>query len=171
MLKRNFRRPFICLRHHHDRHLKVGSRLLPGLYRLMSAWSYWFSWNLMLSCRTVTHGNRLVIYWIAPLPAITWLMDPECFDPFHHMGQRSAFLVLVLHVWVKPSVGVKPKLSKVSLVADFKATSMMFDVSYLYSKGNVSLVSRLILDAGLTAELVKVWSEQTMWVPQCVPVL
>lgn len=27
-------------------------------------------------------------------------------------------------------------------------------------KGNVSLVSRLILDAGLTAELVKVWSEQ-----------
>lgn len=87
-------------------------------------------------------------------------------------GQKSAFLVFVLHVnWVKPSIGVKPKLSKVSLVADLKATSMMFDVSYLYSKGNVSLVSRLILDAGLTAELVKVWSEQTMWVPQCVPVL
>lgn len=117
----------------------------------------------MLSCRTVTHGNRLVISWIAPLPAITRLMDPECSDPFHHVGQKSAFLVFVLHVsWVKPSIGVKPKLSKVSLVADFKATSMMFDVSYLYSEGNVSLVSRLILDAGLTAELVKVWSEQTM---------
>lgn len=166
----------MCLRHHHHRHLKVGSQLQPGLRRLMSAWSYWFSRNPMLSCRTVTHGNRLVIiYWIAPLPAITRLMDPECSDPLLHVGscpQKSAFLAFALRVsWVKPSVGVKPELSKVPLVADFKATSMMFDVSYLYSKGNVSLVSRLILDAGLTAELVKVWSEQTMWVPQCVPVL
>lgn len=37
---------------------------------------------------------------------------------------------------------------------------VMFNVSSF--KGNVSLVSRLILDAGLTAELVKVWSEQTV---------
>lgn len=42
-----------------------------------------------------------------------------------------------------------------------------FSMSCLYSIGNVSLVSRLILDAGLTAELVKVWSEQTVWVPEC----
>ena len=28
--------------------------------------------------------------------------------------------------------------------------------------GNVSLVNRLILDAGLTAELVKVWKEQAL---------
>lgn len=45
--------------------------------------------------------------------------------------------------------------------------SLTFSVSCLYSIGNVSLVSRLILDAGLTAELVKVWSEQTVWVPEC----
>lgn len=29
----------------------------------------------------------------------------------------------------------------------------------------MSLVNRLILDAGLTAELVKLWNEQTVWVP------
>lgn len=45
---------------------------------------------------------------------------------------------------------------------------MTFNASCLYSTGNVSLVSRLILDAGLTAELVKVWSEQTVWVLECV---
>lgn len=42
----------------------------------------------------------------------------------------------------------------------------MWSVSCLQSTGNVSLVSRLILDAGLTSELVKLWNEQKVWVPK-----
>lgn len=40
--------------------------------------------------------------------------------------------------------------------------SVMLNASCLYFTGNVSMVSRLILDAGLTADLVKIWSEQSV---------
>lgn len=40
------------------------------------------------------------------------------------------------------------------LVCDVK-----WNLSVIHT-GNVSLVSRLILDAGLTAELVKIWRDQ-----------